>query len=507
MPATTFDAIGSVRSIGSFQVTQSLSTQRETTLGNGKSFRRRAAATQRRRVQPPRSQSELIADVMRQPALRYSSAPGKIAGRQIGTSNDYAIVRDSLAYGGPEQQGLLDAVQYYHESGLADNMMMSRSLSDAQSRSSSALCGQSHIVSTRSRHDLGFESSSRSSSCSTPGQSSGPLLVPNDRGHAMSTRDRAPPPSWAMGLLAPTDEYTAEARQARSPSASSPEDLDLRSRRSKRLTMPASGSPVANARGSWNALRKAVRPVASRRVMERVSVGKGDGLAQPSLTHSKGPRRSTAVARKSLVLRWAYDAEAELAAFEAAPDDVTEGQMEELTERLAAALRARVLPPGPLLRAQRAHKRAEAWLTKLRPPPLIAAQEFDMLRDLTKAVANLRLKGAIGSNRSSNENALRQTFNELDVDNSGALDHQEVARLADKLGRPMDEETMAKAIKLMDADGDGVVDFPEFLAWWRLGLREDSGLVRSRPGSANSVSRSAGSWAGTSSRPNSAAPA
>jgi hypothetical protein len=213
------------------------------------------------------------------------------------------------------------------------------------------------------------------------------------------------------------------------------------------------------------------------------------------------------VARKSLVLRWAYDAEAELAAFEAAPDDVTEGQMEELTERLAAALRARVLPPGPLLRAQRAHKRAEAWLTKLRPPPLIAAQEFDMLRDLTKAVANLRLKGAIGSNRSSNENALRQTFNELDVDNSGALDHQEVARLADKLGRPMDEETMAKAIKLMDADGDGVVDFPEFLAWWRLGLREDSGLVRSRPGSANSVSRSAGSWAGTSSRPNSAAPA
>lgn len=323
----------------------------------------------------------------------------------------------------------------------------------------------------------------------------------------MSTRDRAPLPSWAKGLLAPTDEYTAAARQARqkgSPSAPSPGDLDLRSRRSKRLTMPASGSPVANARGSWDVLRKAVRPVASRRVMERVSVGKGDGLAQPSLTHSKGPRRSTAVARKSLVLRWAYDAEVELMALEAAPHDVTEGQMEELTERLAGALRARVLPPGPLLRAQRAHRRAEAWLAELRPPPLIAAQEFDMLRDLTKAVANLRLKGAIGSNRSSNENALRQTFNELDVDNSGTLDHQEVVLLADKLGRPMDEETMAKAIKLMDQDGDGVVDFPEFLAWWRLGLRENSGLAQSRPSSANSVSSA--SWAGISSRPNSAAP-
>ena len=504
MPATTFDAIGTVRSIGSFQVTQTLTSQRQTTLGDGKSFRRRsAAATSRRRVQRQRNQRELIADVLRQPALRYSGAPQKIAGRTIGTSRDYAMVRDSLAYPGPEQHDMLGAVQYYHESGLADNMMMSRSLGDAQNRSSTQLQGQNRIVSTRSRHDLDPEALRQSSFCSSPDRSSNSLLVPNDRGHAMSTRDRAPPPSWALGLLAPTGEYTAEARQARQqdgPTAPTVEDLDLRSRRSKRLTMPSYGSPAA---GSWHVLRKAVGPVASHHVMERMSVGKGDGLAQPSLTHSKGPRRSTAVARKSLVQRWAYDAEANLAKFEAAPHEVTFEQMGEVTEQLAGALRAKVLAPGPLLRAQRAHRRAEAWLEELRPPPVISKQDFSVLRDLTKAVANLRMKGAAVSN--GNEEAIRQTFNELDVDNSGSLDYDEVARLADKLGKPVDEETMAKAVKLMDQDGDGVVDFGEFLAWWRLGLSGtdlSTDLALSRPSSAHSVS--SGSWAGTSSRPHSA---
>ena len=513
MPAATFDARGTVRSIGTFQVTGSLMSQRETTLGPGKSFRRRSSGGGRR-VAPRRSQHELLADVMRQPALRYSSAPAEIPGRAIGASNGYAAVRDSLAFAGPGDGSLLDAVQHYHESGLASNMMLGRDLSDAQSASSSKLHGQSHIVSTRSRHGLEqqYGTSRRSSvgsRSSTPDLSSTTMLVPNDRGHAMSSMDRAPPPPWAVGLLAPTDEYSPKTRERRSPHDSgdppspTPERLELRARRSNRITLPPSESPKAATHGTWDVVRKAVRPLASRRVMARVSVKKGDGLAQPGLTHAKGPGRSTAVARKSLVQRWAYDAQAKLEHLETVPDSATEGEMEEITEQLAGALRAKVLPPGPLLRARRAHSRAAAWLDELRPPPPMPTKDFDMLRDLTKAVANLRMKGAVGTNRSSQEESLRKTFDELDEDGSGFLDHDEVAKLAEKLGRPMDADTLAKSIKLMDEDGDGVVDFPEFLAWWRFGL-DGSAAQLSRPNSAGTLSTTgSGSWAG--SRPNSAA--
>ena len=61
-------------------------------------------------------------------------------------------------------------------------------------------------------------------------------------------------------------------------------------------------------------------------------------------------------------------------------------------------------------------------------------------------------------------------FQELDEDGSGSLDHDEVAKLAERMGRPpMDEETLEKAMAMMDEDGNGTIDFLEFLAWWRLG--------------------------------------
>ena len=102
-------------------------------------------------------------------------------------------------------------------------------------------------------------------------------------------------------------------------------------------------------------------------------------------------------------------------------------------------------------------------------PPLVK-KEFDMLKDLTKAVASLRFRGAVGPMRPTQEAKLREMFEELDEDGSGSLDHGEVAKLAERLGRPpMDEETLEKAMAMMDEDGNGTIDFLEFLAWWRLG--------------------------------------
>lgn len=491
MPATTFDARDSTRRIGSFQVTQAFTTQRETTLGPGKSFRRRSAGGGQR-VRRPRSQGAMIADTMRRPALRYSSAPQPVPGRSLGPTDDYAAMRDSMAFPTWGDTPLLDAVSLYHESGLADNIMVGRDLEEAQARSSSGLNGRSHIVSRNSRHELGQDySQQRPSSVGSvasmaddwgsqwtqpPPQQQQQMqqsqLVSNERGHAASQLDRAAAPPWAAGILAPTDEYTAKGRERGAssgcPRAATPEDLDLRTRRSHRLTLPP--VEVAKQPGSWDVVRKAVRPLASKRVVDRVSVKKGDGLAQPSLTHSKGPGRSTAVARKSLVTRWAYDAQQNLAKIEAEPSLATEATMEAITEQLAGALRSKVLPPGPLLKSRKAHRVAKAWLEELRPPPPMKAQDFDMLRELTKAVSSLKLKGAIGGNRSAHEQMLLDTFNSFDADHSGNLDHEEFAKLAAKLGRPMDEDTLAKSIKLVDEDGDGVVDFSEFLAWWRFGI-------------------------------------
>ena len=449
MPATTFDARDSTRRIGSFQVTQTFTTQRETTLGPGKSFRRRSAGGGQR-VRRPRSQGAMVADTMRRPALRYSSAPQPVPGRALGSTDAYAAVRDSMAFPTWGDTPLLDAVSLYHESGLADNIQAGRDLEQAQARSSSGLHGRSHIVSRNGRHELGQQeySQQRPSSVASMADNWGSQwssqqqpppqmqmqqsqLMSNERGHAASRMDRAPVPPWAAGILAPTDEYTAKGRErgatSGSPRAATPEDLDLRARRSHRLTLPPD-EPVKQAAKSWDVVRKAVRPLASQRVMDRVSVKKGDGLAQPSLTHSKGPKRSTAVARKSLVTRWAHDAQQNLARVEAEPSLATEATMAEITEQLAGALRSKVLPPGPLLKCRRAHGIAKAWLEELRPPPPMKTQDFDMLRDLTKAVANLRLKGAVGGNRSAQEEMLRSTFDQFDEDNSGNLDHEEVAK-------------------------------------------------------------------------------
>ena len=51
-----------------------------------------------------------------------------------------------------------------------------------------------------------------------------------------------------------------------------------------------------------------------------------------------------------------------------------------------------------------------------------------MLKDLTKAVASLRFRGAVGPMRPTQEAKLREMFEELDEDSSGSLDHDEVAR-------------------------------------------------------------------------------
>jgi Ca2+-binding EF-hand superfamily protein len=57
-------------------------------------------------------------------------------------------------------------------------------------------------------------------------------------------------------------------------------------------------------------------------------------------------------------------------------------------------------------------------------------------------------------------------FNELDADDSGSLNKQELGQLARMLGASLSNEDISAAMLEMDPSGDGVVDVIEFSAWW-----------------------------------------
>ena len=57
----------------------------------------------------------------------------------------------------------------------------------------------------------------------------------------------------------------------------------------------------------------------------------------------------------------------------------------------------------------------------------------------------------------------REVFDLVDDDNSGAIDVPEVAKLMALLGMPHDPEQVGLMVREIDADGNGEVDFDEFL--------------------------------------------
>mmetsp|Transcript_6355 Transcript_6355/g.6571 ORF Transcript_6355/g.6571 Transcript_6355/m.6571 type:complete len:255 (-) Transcript_6355:46-810(-) len=65
------------------------------------------------------------------------------------------------------------------------------------------------------------------------------------------------------------------------------------------------------------------------------------------------------------------------------------------------------------------------------------------------------------------EEAVKQKFNELDTDKSGSLDAAELAKLCQSLGSPLNYNQLESAIMLLDKDGNGKVDYSEFLQWWQ----------------------------------------
>jgi len=61
---------------------------------------------------------------------------------------------------------------------------------------------------------------------------------------------------------------------------------------------------------------------------------------------------------------------------------------------------------------------------------------------------------------------VKDIFDKIDVQHRGAISTDGVAKVADELGFSLGAKELQAAMKEMDTDHSGLVNFPEFLAWW-----------------------------------------
>ncbi len=65
------------------------------------------------------------------------------------------------------------------------------------------------------------------------------------------------------------------------------------------------------------------------------------------------------------------------------------------------------------------------------------------------------------------EEELRESFESCDANGDGAIQFQEFVTLLHNLGAEMEDDECRIGFSEVDSDGDGVIDFPEFARWWK----------------------------------------
>ena len=84
------------------------------------------------------------------------------------------------------------------------------------------------------------------------------------------------------------------------------------------------------------------------------------------------------------------------------------------------------------------------------------------------------MKAALKGHFARRKLSMEEVFNELDADNSGSLDADEVEQAVAMLGFIVDGNNVASIMAQMDPNGDGKVTLQEFSAWWDLHVANDS---------------------------------
>jgi Ca2+-binding EF-hand superfamily protein/outer membrane protein OmpA-like peptidoglycan-associated protein len=110
---------------------------------------------------------------------------------------------------------------------------------------------------------------------------------------------------------------------------------------------------------------------------------------------------------------------------------------------------------------------------------VIVMDDEDIMTELEKANIKVHegatpetMKEALKAHYRGKEMTLRQVFDTMDEDKSGYLDQDEVgqaaAMLATAIGFVMSPEELEEQVQIMDGpDGDGIITFEEFEAWWK----------------------------------------
>lgn len=76
------------------------------------------------------------------------------------------------------------------------------------------------------------------------------------------------------------------------------------------------------------------------------------------------------------------------------------------------------------------------------------------------------------------EEDVRPAFQKFDKDGSGAIDRGELQALMKDLGQELDDDQTTRALRDLDLNKDGVVDFDEFTKWYFAGMKSYSGARR-----------------------------
>jgi Ca2+-binding EF-hand superfamily protein len=77
------------------------------------------------------------------------------------------------------------------------------------------------------------------------------------------------------------------------------------------------------------------------------------------------------------------------------------------------------------------------------------------------------------------EDYLKTAFRMFDKDNSGMIDSEEVLALlqGEELGNLVSKDAIGKAMKEIDSNGDGEIDFEEFMAMMKKATEHDDNLA------------------------------
>jgi Ca2+-binding EF-hand superfamily protein len=90
----------------------------------------------------------------------------------------------------------------------------------------------------------------------------------------------------------------------------------------------------------------------------------------------------------------------------------------------------------------------------------VGAYVYHSSKEAYAALANVR-------DSSLNEQEIAAKFQSFDRDASGSLDTAELAKLCQSLGSPLSHNELESALFILDKDGSGVIEYSEFLVWWK----------------------------------------